>query len=94
MGRVFFAGGKVGVNNSDFGLPVGYTELVYIQSTGTQYIDTGFAPNYNTRVVMDVNVQTPASATLAVFGVRDTKSSTAPLMFILWTTNFTIHLDR
>lgn len=31
-------------------LPNGYTELEYIESTGTQYIDTGFKPNQNTRV--------------------------------------------
>ena len=31
-----------------------YTELTYIQSTGTQYIDTGFKPNQDTRLVMDI----------------------------------------
>jgi hypothetical protein len=31
-----------------------YEELSYIESTGIQYIDTGFKPNQNTRVVMDV----------------------------------------
>lgn len=36
-------------------LPSGYKRLEYIESTGTQYIDTGFKPNQNTRVVMDVN---------------------------------------
>lgn len=35
-------------------LPNGYTELEYIQSTGTQYIDSEFIPNQNTRVVMDL----------------------------------------
>lgn len=35
-------------------LPSGYTELAYIQSSGTQYIDTGFKPNNNTRVVMEL----------------------------------------
>ena len=35
-------------------LPSGYKRLEYIQSTGTQYIDTGFKPNNNTRVVMDL----------------------------------------
>lgn len=33
------------------GLPSGYTQLEYIQSSGTQYIDTKFKPNQNTRVV-------------------------------------------
>lgn len=34
-------------------LPDGYLRLEYIQSSGTQYIDTGFKHNQNTRVVMD-----------------------------------------
>lgn len=34
-------------------LPDGYTLLEYIQSSGTQYINTGFKPNNNTRVVCD-----------------------------------------
>lgn len=32
-------------------LPAGYTQVEYIQSSGTQYIDTGFKPNQDTRVV-------------------------------------------
>ena len=32
-------------------LPSGYKRLEYIQSSGTQYIDTGFKPNQDTRVV-------------------------------------------
>ena len=35
-------------------LPSGYTELEYIEGTGTQYIDTGFNPDQDTRVVMDI----------------------------------------
>lgn len=35
-------------------LPSGYKRLEYIQSSGTQYINTGFNPNNNTRVVMDL----------------------------------------
>lgn len=34
-------------------LPKGYIELDYIQSNGTEYIDTGFKPNQNTRVTLD-----------------------------------------
>lgn len=37
-------------------LPKGYSELEYIESSGTQYINTGFNPNQNTRVVMDCNL--------------------------------------
>ena len=35
-------------------LPDGYTQLAYVASDGTQYINTGFAPDNNTRVVCDV----------------------------------------
>lgn len=35
-------------------LPSGYTKLGYIQSDGSQYIDTGFIPNQDTQVVCDV----------------------------------------
>lgn len=34
-------------------LPSGYTQLEYIESTGTQYIDTGFAPTNNTFTTID-----------------------------------------
>ena len=39
----------------EFELPVEtpYTQLEYIESSGTQYIDTGFKPNNNTRAVVD-----------------------------------------
>lgn len=40
------------------GLPDGYTQLQYIESHGTEYIDTGFKPNQNTRVVADVEFLT------------------------------------
>ena len=35
-------------------LPDGYTQLVYVESDGTQYVNTNFAPDNNTRVVCDV----------------------------------------
>lgn len=33
--------------------------LTYIQSTGTQYIDTGFKPNQNTKIVIDLQPNIP-----------------------------------
>ena len=52
-------------------LPSGYKRLEYIQSSGTQYIDTGFKPNQNTRVVMDVTpVDVNLGKTWCAFGVR------------------------
>ena len=35
-------------------LPVGYTEVEYVQNTGTSYFDTNFKPNTNTRIVADM----------------------------------------
>lgn len=37
-------------------LPEGYTQLNYIQSTGTQYIDTGVVPEINTKITIDFDV--------------------------------------
>lgn len=34
-------------------LPLEFQEVEYIESTGTQYIDTGFVPNQDTRVITD-----------------------------------------
>lgn len=39
----------------------GYTTLEYIESTGTQYINTGYKPNNNTRVVIEASVTLPAA---------------------------------
>lgn len=61
------------------GLPEGYTELECIESTGMQYIDTGFQPNQDTRVIMDV--QATQDETVAYFGARGSSSANA---FIVW----------
>lgn len=37
-------------------LPDGYTQLEYIQSSGTQYIDTRFIPTSNTKISIDFQV--------------------------------------
>lgn len=50
-------------------LPSGYTPLEYIESTGTQYIDTGFKPNQDTRVVAKT-LCFNQSAIRWVFGAR------------------------
>lgn len=62
-------------------LPKEYQEVEYIQSSGTQYIDTGFVPSYSTRVVMRAIVQ-DYSANGAFFGAR-TSSSLSGLSFSL-----------
>ena len=42
----------------------------YIQSSGTQYIDTGYKPNQDTRIVMDAQYTTENSTTVFYFGAR------------------------
>lgn len=59
-------------DNAYIGAKGGYTRVEYIQSSGTQYIDTGFKPNNNTRVVMDFQfVSAPTSNHAVIFGARD-----------------------
>lgn len=53
--------------------------LSYIESTGTQYIDTGFKPNNNTRLVIDVDLQNTALG--AFLGARHAFQSNAFSMF-------------
>ena len=50
-------------------LPSGYTQLNYIQSSGTQYINTGFTPTANTRLVMDFQLTTAGTGNNALFAV-------------------------
>lgn len=56
-------------------LPYGYTQVEYIQSTGTQYIVTDFEPNQDTRVVVDF--QYTELAGTFVFGSRMAPASEA-----------------
>ena len=51
-------------------LPEGYTELEYIQSSGTQYINTGVNPNQNTRIICDTNLAKQNTAAW-LFGARN-----------------------
>lgn len=57
------------------GLPKGYFRCEYIESDGTNYIDTGFKPNNNTRVTCDFEFMTTPSKTMALFGARTSASS-------------------
>lgn len=49
-------------------LPSGYRRLEYIQSSGTQYIDTGIIGSYDTRVTADFEILSIGSGTVFVFG--------------------------
>ena len=56
-------------------LPDGYQQVEYLASSGTQWIDTGFTPNQDTRVVVDYQFTEITSAFL--FGSRTSASSNA-----------------
>ena len=63
-------------------LPDGYTQIEYIQSSGNEFIDTGWAPNNNTRVVIDIEIL-KSNGTYAVFGGRSTMSTDSFSVFIV-----------
>lgn len=52
------------------GLPSGYTQLEYIQSTGKQYINTGFKPTGATKVDITFQMLSQGSAQQSIFGSR------------------------
>ena len=43
----------------------------YLQSNGSQYIDTGYKPNSNTRVIMDCELEAVPSSQVFFFGSRN-----------------------
>lgn len=54
-------------------LPSGYKEVEYLEATGTQWIDTGFIPNSNTRITFDASTSSTESA--FIMGVGDASSN-------------------
>lgn len=65
-------------------LPSGYKRLEYIQSSGTQYVDSGFKTNNNSRVILDFEPTAAYSRIVGIFGTRDENSGTAANMFVFW----------
>ena len=56
-------------------LPIGYTEVEYLESTGTQYIDTGINVNTTTsRYETKINPSS-VSGTIGIFGTRNYSSA-------------------
>lgn len=68
MGKVFYMR-KGETHTTPASLPSGYTKLEYIESSGTQYIDSGFIPNQDTRVVCKAQY-TDTSGSEALLGSR------------------------
>ncbi len=62
-------------------LPDGYTQLEYIQSSGTQYIDTLFKPDQDTRVAVDFETTSSSTDSMALFGARNATNVAA---FTVW----------
>ena len=59
-------------------LPYGYTELVYVQSSGTQYVNTGIIPTTETKVSIEFEWVSPPpdqNTWHSVFGSRTSSSS-------------------
>ena len=51
--------------------PSGYTRLEYLESTGTQYTDTGLIPNQDTKIVIDCILPTTSSGSYYICGARE-----------------------
>lgn len=63
---------RVAVLEAGGGLPSGFTELTYIESTSTQYVNTGFKADENTRIVIDCQLSASASGSWrALVGSRN-----------------------
>lgn len=86
-----FANVDTVANNQIKPLPSGYKRVEYIQTDGTQYINTGYIPNSNTKVEIDIynlakylDVSNPANPiihTTALFGSR---TAVLKNSFLLW----------
>ena len=64
-------------------LPSGYTQVEYIESSGTQYVDTGFKMNQDTRVVMRVR-PTSITANAWAFEGRTSNSNASKGVFFFY----------
>lgn len=69
----------------DENLPAGYTRVEYIQSNGAEYIDTGFVPNHDTRLVMRVYFPL-TGINMFLYGAR-LNSSSRSFCFSTYTSN-------
>lgn len=68
---------------TDF-VPSGYTVMNYIQSTGTQYVNTDYKPTQGTRVVMELQTTYTADSHRCIFGTRASNSATDSRSYIVW----------
>ena len=65
-------------------LPSEYQEVEYIESTGTQYINTNYVHKSNTKISLDCNVKDDApNAFSALFGARKRNYSSNAMSFFI-----------
>ena len=75
-----YLGGKprqVIVGNNSSVLPTKYAQLLYIESEGSQYIDTCFVPNQDTKVIMKVCPASGVGSQHRYFGARSALNTDA-----------------
>ena len=76
------------VGDNETGLPLGYTQLDYIESTGTQYIDTGISQvTPQTEIEMDFKI-TEAKEYQALYCSRQDASNYTRTLFITGLSGF------
>jgi hypothetical protein len=85
--RVMCNGSEIWSGN---GLPSGYTLLNYIQGNGNQYIDTGYKPKYNTKVIIELSDITGNGF---LIGTRDTASGTSSAQYCIYKNSNGIRSD-
>lgn len=76
-------------------LPDGYQEVEYIESTGTQYINTGFKPNpKTTRVETTFQVTNNTKINQRLFGARRNYSDVKTMCNIFWNSQQRVNAFR
>ena len=63
------------LKRSGGGLPSGYTAVNYLQSSGTQWIEMGVAPNQNTKAVLKIKINKFEGAGATLIGSRTNTNS-------------------
>lgn len=59
-------------------------QVEYIEVTGSQYIDSGFKPNGNTTIEIEVILNSTVTGNSPIFGSRTSTSGTDSTSFTLW----------
>ena len=70
VGLYDLIGGEFYTTPTAVTLPAGYTQIEYLQSSGTQYIDTGFKPNNNSKIVTTLQFVSSSSGNKFCLGAR------------------------